>query len=104
MATPPAPAPVATEALVAKVERLTAEGRSNPAAAFAVYRVVADCILLQALYKSILDTGATEAIKQWEGRKAEYEECTTLPSWQRADRLHNLDIAVKADVPGVGLA
>ena len=82
---PAPPQQVATETLAAKVERLTAEGRSNPSAAFIAYNEVRKCV--------------------WsEGTPYAQPECATLPPYQRNARLANLKIAVDAGVPGASRA
>ena len=104
----PQSAPVATETVSAKVDRLTQSGKNNPADAFAAYEVVATCVLLEGLHKAIsgaMPSEDTESLrKAWAQRDADRKDCETLSQRQRVDRFANLTVAVKAGVPGAGLA
>jgi hypothetical protein len=99
---------VPAETLAAKVDRLTQSGNNNPADAFAAYEVVATCVLLEGLHKAVsgaMPSEDTESLrKAWAQRDADRKDCETLSQRQRVDRFANLTVAVKAGVPGAGLA
>ena len=100
--------PVPAETLAAKVDRLTQSGNNNPADAFAAYEVVATCVLLEGLHKAVSGAMPSEDAeslrKAWAQRDADRKDCGTLSQRQRVDRFANLTVAVKAGVPGAGLA
>ncbi len=79
------------EPLATRIERLTASGQ--PADALAAHEIVFRCVMVEEISRRTSMPVPSEL-----------QACESLQQWQKDGRFANLDVALKADVPGSGMA